>query len=166
MRYLLIVSSALLLSTTAAWADCSQADLPACIRQLQAAASDINRLQQTTAGLATENAALKKQLATDERTLGSQYDELERFEQKMRQSIPRAEDFYVKDIPSQIQHSSVACNGDDVMISAACTNHHGAQTAVGPQFASDQQGHRIAICQRYGNEVWEAEGQVVCMKLH
>jgi hypothetical protein len=89
---------------------------------------------------------------------------LEQKLQDIQKKLPSPADFYVKPIPPTTQYSEMNC-GDDILISAACTNHLGAQTAVGPKFF-DRDGKRWASCERYGGIVWEAEGQLICMKHH
>ena len=80
-------------------------------------------------------------------------------------SLPGASDFYVKAIPSIVQYSEAACEGTDILVSAACTNSHGAQTAVGPKFF-DRNGARWASCERYAAAGQTAEGQIICMRHH
>jgi hypothetical protein len=74
-------------------------------------------------------------------------------------------DFYVKAIPSNIQHTEMSCNDGDSLVSAACTNVNGAQAAVGPKFF-ERDGVRWASCDRYGGVQQNAEGQLICMKAH
>ncbi|GEP59508.1 hypothetical protein [Reyranella soli] len=72
-------------------------------------------------------------------------------------------DFYIKSFGPVIQKAEGNCDAD-VLIAAACTNSNRAQAAVGPEFF-EKDGKRWARCQRYGNIVWEAEGQLTCLKL-
>jgi hypothetical protein len=80
-------------------------------------------------------------------------------------TLPGPADFYVKRIPPIVQYAEMSCDGTDILISAACTNASGAQTAVGPKFF-DKNGTRWASCERYGPPGLTAEGQLICMKHH
>ena len=73
-------------------------------------------------------------------------------------------DFYVKPIFSVRQHSEESCNGNDILISAACTNSQGTQAAVGPKFF-EKNGTRWASCDWYHTPGQTAEGHLICMKL-
>jgi hypothetical protein len=75
-------------------------------------------------------------------------------------TIPSAADFALVHAPSSPQHVEFGCPAGTVLISAACTNDRGAQTAVGPTFLSNGQ----AQCQRYATATL-AEGTAICMKL-
>jgi hypothetical protein len=79
--------------------------------------------------------------------------------------LPGPADFYVKPIPSIVQESQQFCDGDDILISAACTNSLGAQAAVGPKFF-EKDGKLWASCERYNTPGQTAEGQLICMKHH
>jgi hypothetical protein len=81
---------------------------------------------------------------------------------QLRSLLPQLADFYVKPIPSVVQYSDASCDAD-ILISATCTNSHGAQTAVGPKFF-DKDGKRWASCERYGPAGQTAEGQLICLK--
>jgi hypothetical protein len=62
--------------------------------------------------------------------------------------LPGSADFYVKPILSVRQHSEESCNGNDILISAACTNSQGTQAAVDPKFF-EKNGTHWASCDRY-----------------
>ena len=74
---------------------------------------------------------------------------VKQLQEEMKGFRLKASDFYLKDIVGDPQDTRwQGCDGNDVLISAACTNSKQAQTSVGPTFRL-QDGKREARCQRY-----------------
>jgi hypothetical protein len=133
--------------------------VPDCSNNLAPTAGIIDRLIQCVKELSADNEKLMREL--DKRSSFTMEEVLAR----VKPMLPNESDFYIKKMESRTQHAEEKCDGSDILISAACTNHFGAQAAVGPQFFQ-REGQRWAACDRYGGTVWEAEGQLICMRLH
>jgi hypothetical protein len=106
-----------------------------------------------------------------ERARGRMEAELRKLRQRIddglaeiKEGIPKPSDFYLKVIPSKRQQVSGSCDGNDILISASCTNDHQAQAAVGPIFHDLGGGKRSISCFSYNPAGRFVEGQLICMR--
>jgi hypothetical protein len=83
---------------------------------------------------------------------------------ELRTLLPNSNDFYVQPIPSARQIAKGSCAGNDILVSAACTNDGGAQAAVGPTINKNADGTYNVVCQSYNPAGRMAEGQMICLK--
>lgn len=112
--------------------------------------------------LKSDNAKLQGQVAQLQQGLS----EVHRKAEEVSNKLPTPKDYYPKEIPQEDTNKggprkTHADCGNDILVSAACTNHGGAQTAVGPVFKS-YDGKLGAECALYDGET-ASEGQIICL---